>query len=63
VAIHNFLFLSVFTGLLCLAQDPETLLRDPTVKAALDAAKINEPQAIERQIHVCEIPAPPFHET
>jgi tripeptide aminopeptidase len=45
------------------AQYPAELLRDPTVKAALDAARRNEPQAIERQIRVCEIPAPPFHET
>ncbi|HEV8042990.1 MAG TPA: M20/M25/M40 family metallo-hydrolase [Bryobacteraceae bacterium] len=60
---NRLFFLYVLLSLLCLAQDPEQLLRDPAVKAALDAAKINEPQAIERQIHVCEIPAPPFHET
>jgi len=47
----------------CFAQDPETLLRDPTVKAALEAAKKNEPKTIERQMQVCEIAAPPFHET
>lgn len=39
------------------------LIQDPTVKAALAAARANEPKTIERQIHVCEIPAPPFHES
>jgi acetylornithine deacetylase/succinyl-diaminopimelate desuccinylase-like protein len=46
----------------CFAQSPADLVKDPTVRAALDAAKRNEPQAIEREIGVCEIPAPPFHE-
>src|SRR6266849_7709159 len=38
------------------------LLRDPAVKAALDAARASEPQTIEQQIRVCEVPAPPFRE-
>jgi tripeptide aminopeptidase len=63
VQITRLLLLSVLTTLLCSAQDPETLLRDPTVKAALESAKSNESKTIERQIHVCEIPAPPFHES
>jgi hypothetical protein len=37
-------------------------LKDATVGAALDAAKRNEAQAIDQEIRVCEIPAPPFHE-
>jgi acetylornithine deacetylase/succinyl-diaminopimelate desuccinylase-like protein len=37
-------------------------MRDPAVKAALDAAKRNEPKTVDEQIRVCEIPAPPFHE-
>ena len=45
-----------------LAQDAATLMQDPTVKAALDAVKRNEPHFIDEQIRVCEIPAPPFHE-
>jgi tripeptide aminopeptidase len=45
-----------------LAQSPAELLKDPTVRAALDAAKRNEPQAIDQEVRVCEIPAPPFHE-
>jgi acetylornithine deacetylase/succinyl-diaminopimelate desuccinylase-like protein len=39
------------------------LLKDPAVRAALDAAKANEPQAIEDQIRFCEVPAPSFKET
>lgn len=39
------------------------LMKDPTVKAALDFAKANEPQAIEDEIRFCEIPAPSFKET
>jgi tripeptide aminopeptidase len=43
-------------------QSAAALARDPTVKAALDAAARNEPHFIEEQIRVCEIPAPPFKE-
>jgi tripeptide aminopeptidase len=39
------------------------LMRDATVKAALDAAKANEPQTIEDQVRFCEVAAPPFKET
>lgn len=46
----------------CAAQDPSELMRDPTVKAALEAARRNEPKIIQEQIRVCEIPAPPFKE-
>ena len=38
------------------------MARDPSVIAALEAAKRNEPKFIEEQIRVCEIPAPPFKE-
>lgn len=44
------------------AQDAARLIEDPTVKAALDAVKRNEPHFIDEQIRICEIPAPPFHE-
>lgn len=40
-----------------------TLLKQPAVQAALEAAKKNEPQMIEEQIRLCEIPAPSFKET
>lgn len=39
------------------------LMNDPRVKAAVEAAKTNEPQIVEDQIRFCEIPAPPFMET
>jgi tripeptide aminopeptidase len=44
------------------AQNVEKLAQDPTVKAALEAVKRNEPHFIEEEIRICEIPAPPFHE-
>src|SRR4051812_42620324 len=44
------------------AQDAARLADDPTIKAALDAAKRNEAHFIDEQVRVCEIPAPPFHE-
>ena len=59
--INRFL-LAALGACLCFAQDPAELLHDPTVKAALDAARAHEPKTIERQIQVCDIPAPPFHE-
>ncbi len=45
-----------------LAQSPAALMNDPAVKSALEAVKRNEPSAIEQQIKICEIPAPPFKE-
>jgi acetylornithine deacetylase/succinyl-diaminopimelate desuccinylase-like protein len=41
---------------------PADLLKDPAVSAAIDAARINEPQTIQDQIRFCEVPAPPFKE-
>jgi len=38
------------------------LMKNPAVKAALDAVKAGEPQTIDDQIRFCEIPAPPFKE-
>ena len=40
----------------------DRLLREATVRAALEAAKRNEPQVLEEQVRLCEIPAPPFKE-
>jgi tripeptide aminopeptidase len=56
------LILAVATAAVAFAQDASRLMQDPTVKAALDAAKRNEAHFIEEQIRVCEIPAPPFKE-
>ncbi len=39
------------------------LLKNPAVEAALEAARQNEPQTLEDQVQLCEIPAPPFKET
>jgi tripeptide aminopeptidase len=44
------------------AQGPAELLTQPSIRAAFDAVKRNEPAMIELQVKVCEIPAPPFHE-
>jgi tripeptide aminopeptidase len=53
--------------ILCLAaplcaQTPEELMKDATVRAAMEAARRNEPHTLDLQVQVCEIPAPPFHE-
>jgi tripeptide aminopeptidase len=41
---------------------PADLLKDPAVKAAIEAAKATEAQTIADQIRFCEIPAPSFKE-
>src|SRR5689334_13113802 len=38
------------------------LLQRADVRAALESARTDEPRAIEDQIKLCEIPAPPFKE-
>ena len=38
------------------------LLGDPAVRTAMDAVVRNEPQILDLQVRVCEIPAPPFKE-
>lgn len=38
------------------------LLQDAAVRAAVEAAERHEPQILEDQIRLCEIPAPPFKE-
>ncbi len=58
----RFVFLTAVLALAANAQDAARLAEDPTVKAALDAVKRNEPHFIDEQIRICEIPAPPFHE-
>lgn len=35
---------------------------DPSIQAAMEAAKRNEPKFIEEQMRICQIPAPPFKE-
>jgi tripeptide aminopeptidase len=55
-------FLPVIAVSFAFAQSPADLLKDPAVRAAFEAARRNEPAALEQQVKVCEIPAPPFHE-
>ena len=48
-----------------LAQGPssgETLMKEPAIRAALDAVQANEPELLNEQVRLCEIPAPPFAE-
>jgi acetylornithine deacetylase/succinyl-diaminopimelate desuccinylase-like protein len=44
------------------SSDVARLMRDPAVKAALEAAKANEQAIIEEQVRLSEIPAPGFKE-
>ncbi|HLK64560.1 MAG TPA: M20/M25/M40 family metallo-hydrolase [Bryobacteraceae bacterium] len=52
----------VMFAIVCQAQTPAELMKDPAVHAALEAARRNEPGAIDQQVRICEIPAPPFKE-
>src|SRR5271165_1656668 len=63
VSRFSVLFVFVLAAAPGFSQDPAALLSDPTMKAALDAAKRNEPRFIDEQVRICEIAAPPFHET
>lgn len=40
----------------------ERLTREPAIRAALEAARADEPRTIDDQVRLCEIPAPPFKE-
>ena len=55
-------FLILFAAALACAQDAAKLAEDPTVKAALNAAKNNEAHFIDEQVRFCQIPAPPYKE-
>ncbi|HXK07681.1 MAG TPA: M20/M25/M40 family metallo-hydrolase [Verrucomicrobiae bacterium] len=57
--MYRLLFLLVLPAL---AQSPMELLGDPAVRTAMDAVVRNEPQILDLQVRVCEIPAPPFKE-
>src|SRR5450631_1788494 len=46
----------------CLGQAPAELMSDASVRAALDAARREEPRTLDLQARLCEIPAPPFQE-
>ncbi len=53
---------ALFLAGMCRAETPSQLLHDPTVAAALEAVDRNEPEMIDEQVRVCEIPAPSFKE-
>ena len=55
-------FACLLTATVCLAQSPAELLQQPAVRAALDAARRDEPRTLDLQARLCEIPAPPFQE-
>jgi len=44
------------------AQSAADLMQEAAIRAALEAAKRNEPHFLDEQARVCQIPAPPFHE-
>ncbi len=46
----------------CRGQTPAELNTDATVRAAMEAARRNEPRTLDLQARLCEIPAPPFQE-
>jgi tripeptide aminopeptidase len=54
--------LLIFAAGACLGQTPAELSTDAAVRAAMEAAKRNEPRILELQARLCEIPAPPFQE-
>ncbi len=56
------IFIALAQAAFGIAQDTARLMDDPTIKAALEAVKRNEPHFIDEQVRICEIPAPPFHE-
>jgi acetylornithine deacetylase/succinyl-diaminopimelate desuccinylase-like protein len=45
------------------AVEPQSLMADPAIKSALAAIARNEPETINEQVRLTEIPAPPFKET
>jgi len=47
----------------CLGQTPAELNSDPTVRAAIEAARRSEPHTLDLQVRLCEISAPPYQET
>jgi tripeptide aminopeptidase len=55
------LLLAAFAAL-ARPQSIQSLMDDAKVKAALEAARLNEPHIIDEQIRICEIPAPSFME-
>jgi tripeptide aminopeptidase len=57
----RFPFLLLAAGV-CLGQSPAELNADPTVRAAMEAARRNEPRTLDLQARLCEVPAPLLQE-
>jgi tripeptide aminopeptidase len=55
------LLLAAFAAL-ARPQSIQSLMDEAKIKAALEAARLNEPHIIDEQIRICEIPAPSFME-
>ena len=45
------------------AQDAATVLNTPRVRAALDSIRAHNAWTLTQQVSICQIPAPPFHES
>ena len=57
--------LLIVPGRVAAQMDPDVgarLMAEPAVRAALDAARADEPRTIDDQVRICEVPAPPFKE-
>ena len=62
LTLRAVLVLAASRGALAADAPVDMLLKDPTVKAALDSIRADEPTTVRNQIRLCEIPAPTFHE-
>ena len=62
ILVAAVLALASHTPALAQTTDPTALLEHPGVRHALEHAIRIEPQTIEDQVAICEIPAPPFGE-
>src|SRR5579864_4722537 len=60
--MHKTSLLVIAFAAALVGQTPADLINNAAVKAAFDAAHRFDAATIDQQIHVCEIPAPPFHE-
>ena len=66
-AVVALLLITTVQGAAVAAQDNGSeigprLMRDPNVRAAVDSARAAEPELLEDQVSLCEIPAPTFME-
>ena len=57
------LMMAIPPSAIAIAQTPAEILAQPAVKQAMQVIQTSEPHFVEEQIRICEIPAPPFHET